>query len=52
MLIAWIKINNKKVTVATSEMCNKEKFKADLNTKNIRFDGVDKITFLGYAVLG
>ena len=47
MLIAWVRINNKKVTVAESEMCNKEKFKEDLKAKNIKFDGVDKITFLG-----
>lgn len=47
MLIAWIKINNKKVTVAKSETCNKEKFKDDLKAKNIKFEGVDKITFIG-----
>jgi len=43
MLIAWIRKNGKKVTVATKTGCNKDLFKTELNAKGVKFDGVDKI---------
>lgn len=44
MLIAWLLKNGKKVTVAKKDGSdNKEKFREELNSKGIEFDGIDRI---------